>query len=214
MDAEVQIKELQGSKIWQIDNVLEEPDKLARFLFSRQTAPIAGSPWEDNEKLYFKGRYFDFNDAACPVVWLAQRLCQQTIDFGAGFKTNVEAWLKDIDNDYSNNYWFPHIDNGYNCIIYLNKNSDTNNGTNLYDPSIKEEKWFKSMMEDPEGSKPWIPKGKLKLLEYIEPQYNRLILFDGNKFPHGTAVNNEQYFFQSLEGNSPRSYRSNITGCH
>ena len=210
MDAEVQIKELDGSKIYLIDNLLDQPNKVARFLFSRQTAALQGTPWEDNHKTFFKGRYFDFSDTACPVVWLAQRLCKQTIDFRGGFKTNVEAWVDVGENDYSNNYWFPHIDNGYTCIIYLNDNDDKSNGTNLYDPSLKEEEWFKSLMQKvPRGFNPWVSKKKVKLLEHIPPKYNRMVLFDGNKFPHGTAVNNKQYFLD-LTAN-PRSFRSNVS---
>ena len=207
MDAEVQLLELQGSKIWLIDNVLEKPNNLARFLFSRRTAQITGEPWSQNGKTYFKGRHFDFHDKAAPVVWLAQNLCGQTIDFVGGFKTNVEAW-KD-NNDYKTNYWFPHIDNGYNCIIYLNDNDDTGNGTNLYDPSVKDEEWFQKLMaEVPEGTSPWQPKEKFKLIKHIESKFNRMVLFDGNKFPHGTAVNNKQYFMDL--DTAPRSMRSNV----
>ena len=120
MDAEVHNHELLGSKFWIIDDLLEDPDRLARYLFSRQTASLQGAPWQENNITFFKGRFFDFSDTACPVVWLAQNLCKQTIDFQGGFKTNVEGWLDDDgDNDFKNNYWFPHLDNGYTCIIYL-----------------------------------------------------------------------------------------------
>ena len=211
MVAEVHNHELLGSNYWIIDDLFKEPNKLARYLFARQTASLQGAPWQDNNKTFFKGRHFDFADKACPVVWLAQNLCKQTIDFRGGFKTNVEGWLDDEDdNDYKNNYWFPHIDNGYTCIIYLNDNDDVDNGTNLYDPSLKDEEWFKNLMKKvPRGTDPWIPKDKIKLLKHIPPQYNRMLLFDGNYFPHGSAVNNKQYF-SDLKG-SPRDFRSNVS---
>ena len=210
MDAQVQIKELDGSKIYIVDDILDKPNRVARFLFSRQTAALQGAPWEDNSKIFFKGRYVDFADTACPVIWLAQKLCKQTIDFRGGFKTNVEAWVDVGENDYENNYWFPHLDNGYTCLVYLNDNDDELNGTNLYDPSLKEEEWFKSCMEKvPRGFNPWVSKKKVKLLEHIPSKYNRMVLFDGNKFPHGTAVNNKQYFLD-LNVN-PRLFRSNVS---
>ena len=53
MNAEVQLLELQGSKIWLIDNVLKKPHNLARFLFSRRTAQVTGEPWSQNGKTYF-----------------------------------------------------------------------------------------------------------------------------------------------------------------
>ena len=36
-----------------------------------------------------------------------------------------------------------------------------------------------------------------------------MLLFDGNYFPHGSAVNNKQYF-SDLKG-SPRDFRSNVS---
>ena len=54
MDAEVHTHELHGSKYWIIDDLLEEPNKLARYLFARQTASLQGAPWQDNNKTFFK----------------------------------------------------------------------------------------------------------------------------------------------------------------
>ena len=41
-------------------------------------------------------------------------------------------------NELDDCYWYPHIDSGWNGIVYLNKNDSGKNGTNIY--SIKRNK--------------------------------------------------------------------------
>ena len=118
LDTEVKITKLKGSKIYTIDNVFAEPKKLERFLFSRHTALVENKePFQANGDQFLKGRYHDFRDKAAPLVWLASKLCEQKPSFFGSFKTNQECWLKSDFNDWENNYWFPHLDNGYNCIV-------------------------------------------------------------------------------------------------
>ena len=96
-------------------------------------------------------------------------------------------------------------------IIYFNKD-DYTNGTNLYDPSVKEEEWFKTLMEKvPTGTQPWISKNKFKLLKTLRPKYNRMVLFDGAYFPHSPAIVNDKYFVDSLDDVLNRTqFRSNL----
>ena len=51
-------------------------------------------------------------------------------------------------------------------------------------------------------------QGFEEVIVRVEFVYNRLVLFDGNFFPHGSAVNNKQYFMEL--DSSPRNFRSNI----
>ena len=53
MDAEVHNHELLGSKFWIIDDLLEDPDRLARYLFSRQTASLSHTKvvWQKQHKI-------------------------------------------------------------------------------------------------------------------------------------------------------------------
>ena len=204
IDTSVTITKLKGSKIYTIDNVFAKPKQLERFLFSRQTAPVESeAPFELNG--------LDFVDKAAPMVWLASNLCKQQPSFYGSFKTNCDLWITGDYNNWKDNYWFPHVDHGYNCIIYFNEN-DYTNGTNLYDPSLKDEEWFKTMMQEvPVGTQPWIPKRKVKLLKTLRPKYNRMVLFDGAKFPHSPAIVNDKYFVDSLDDLSDRKqFRSNL----
>ena len=210
LDTEVKITNFKGSKIYTIDNVFAEPKKLERFLFSRQTALVEDiEPFQANGDQFLKGRYHDFKDKAAPLVWLASNLCEQKPSFFGSFKTNQEVWLKSDYNDWENNYWFPHIDNGYNCIVYFN--DDTDNGTNLYDPSLKGQEWFSSLMKKvPTGQQPWLIKSKIKLVKHLKPKYNRMVLFDGAYFPHSSAINNDRYIVDSFEGITREQMRSNL----
>ncbi len=65
------------------------------------------------------------------------------------------------------------------------------------------------MMEEvPIGKNPWIPKKDVELVHTLEPHYNRMVLFDGNKFPHGSSVTNRTFFFD--KGELPRNFRRNL----
>ena len=211
-DTHCKIETFMGSKIYTIDNVYKQPKTLARWLFSRKTAPVTNKdPFSLNGDHYDKRRMIYWADQASQLVWLASKLSQQTPnDYGA-LKTNVETWLRSEKNDYKNFYWWPHIDNGYNCIIFLNDNDDKLNGTNLYDPALKEEEWFKKSMDQPaHGSQPWVNKKKVKLVKYLEPKFNRMVLFDGAHFPHSPAVNDETYFCDSFTTEQWRGRRCNL----
>ena len=210
LDTEVKITNFKGSKIYTIDNVFAEPKKLERFLFSRRTALVESKePFQDNGEEFLKGRYHDFKDKAAPLVWLASNLCEQVPSFFGSFKTNHECWLEGDYNNWKDNYWFPHIDNGYNCIVYFNH--DTINGTNLYDPSLKDEDWFKKLMTKvPTGQQPWIHKSKIKLVKHLKPKYNRMVLFDGAYFPHSSAVNDDRYIVNSFANVTRENMRSNL----
>lgn len=208
-EAEIQISELLGSKIYTIDNVFKYPKKLDRFLFNRQNFLVQGDPWSANGQQFLKYRYTDWIDKSCPVVAVAQKLCQQKVGNHGGFSTNVEAFVFGEFNDFQNNYWFPHLDNGYTLIVYFNEEQE--NGTNLYHPKLKEEAWFQRLMKNvPLGKDPWIPKKDVELVHTLKPAYNRAVLFDGAMFPHGSAIVNEQYYFDTHPSVRPQDMRKNL----
>lgn len=204
LDSKVQVKEILGSKIYQIDNVFETPKKLERFLFNRESFPIQGEPWTRNQYFYQKERYTDFKDESAPLAVVAEHLCGHQLGNYGAFSTNVESWQTNAYNSYETHYWFPHLDNGYTCIVYFNY--EITNGTNLYHPDLREKDWFKKLMKPdiPKGKTPWIPKEDVELVTELTPAYNRMVLFDGSYFPHGSAVNNEMYFSDQPKNLRPR----------
>ncbi len=53
----------------------------------------------------------------------------------------------------------------------------------------------------PEHSAPWRQKEKYKKIKTLIPKYNRLVLFDGYKFPHGMNITNDRYFSNEYRNN-------------
>jgi hypothetical protein len=100
--------------------------------------------------------------------------------------TNQSKFFKNDFNNFKDNYWYPHCDIGYNGLVYLNK-CDNTCGTNLYRNIHREE-------ATAEHIDPWRPKRNWELLTTLKPTYNRCILFDGVKFPHGMHIPNDRYF--------------------
>ena len=197
MDTEVQVEEVLGSKIYTIENVYKYPEKVARFLFNRETSwHKVGEPWSLNAKKFEDRRLKIFDNQAVPVFWLVSNLSSQALH-SDHIMTNVTRILEDPYNDYENNHWWAHLDSGYNGIIYFNKDDKTN-GTNLYHPDVIKEEWFQNNMKAVEHAAPWIPKDKLKVVKYIEPTYNKLVLFDGAYFPHGAHFGDKKYFTKDI----------------
>ena len=206
LKSEVQVMELDGSKIYQIDDVFADPKRLERWLFNRLSFAVEGNPWYNNLTYFVKRRMTAFVDESAPLVTVAQHLCKQKLGNLGGFSTNVESWVDCKYNTYDTHYFWPHLDWGYTCIVYFHDS----NGTNLYHPDLKKEEWFKTLMEKPpEGKQPWIPKEKVTKLHTLEAKYNRMVLFDGKKFPHGCAVDNKDFFSETIHV-APDKSRNNL----
>ena len=217
MDTEVQVEEVLGSKIYTIENVYKFPEKVARYLFNRETAwHKVGEPWSLNAKKFEDRRLNVFDNQAVPLFWLCSQLSSQSLH-SDHITTNVMRILDDPFNDTENNYWWAHIDPGYNGIVYFNQD-DKVNGTNSYHPKVKDEEWFIEMMNTPvarkkkllEHQNPWMDKSKLEVVKYIEPTYNKLVLFDGALFPHGAHFGDKRYFTDNIHKKAHWSnYRCN-----
>ena len=210
MDTEVQVEEVLGSKIYTIENVYKFPEKVARYLFNRETAwHKVGEPWSKNAKKFEDRRLAIFDNQAAPLFWLVSKLSSQALHSDR-IMTNVQRLLEDEYNeDFLNHHWWAHKDDGYNGIVYFNKDDKTN-GTNLYHPDVAEEEWFQKNMQAFEHAAPWIPRNKMKVVKYIEPTYNKLVLFDGAFFPHGAHFGDKRYFTKDIHKKAHWSnYRCN-----
>ena len=83
---------------------------------------------------------------------------------------------------------------GFGYLENFNKGDNTS-GTNLY--SLVKEK----NDEFPEHYRPWRPKEDFKILKTLEPEYNRLVFFDGLKFLHGANFPDDRYFGEEYRTN-------------
>ena len=181
-----------GSIIYTIDNFYKNPLEVHDYLFS-DPAPL----WKINERptrngLYFEDRRLSKEDERLiPVVnYLSDLVLQSPRNYKV--VTNQTKFVKDKFNDIKNCHWWPHLDTGYNGIVYFN--DDTLNGTNLY----KEKKKKKYVNEHYE---PWREKNDFDVIKYIQPKYNRLVLFEGDKFLHGMDISDYRYFLDEYRKN-------------
>ena len=195
LNSDLDIKEeiLLGSKIFTIDNFYKNPDEVYDFLFNREV-PL----WKIEEKPSFNTIHFidkrliEYDERLLPVIGFLSYLCNQDAE-SHNIVTNMQRFFKHDFNDYKNCHWWPHQDSGYNGIVYFNKDDNTS-GTNLY--SVK--KQYNMTLEHVE---PWRPKENFKILKTLEPEYNRLVFFDGLKFLHGANFPDNRYFDEEYRTN-------------
>ena len=195
LNSDLDIKEeiLLGSKIFTIDNFYKNPDEVYDFLFNREV-PL----WKIEEKPSFNTIHFidkrliEYDERLLPVIGFLSYLCNQDAE-SHDIVTNMQRFFKHDFNDYKNCHWWPHQDSGYNGIVYFNKDDNTS-GTNLY--SVK--KQYNMPLEHVE---PWRPKENFKILKTLEPEYNRLVFFDGLKFLHGANFPDNRYFDEEYRTN-------------
>lgn len=189
----VHVEILEDSKIFIIDDFYMTPDKVVEFL--SQKAPYVHKSDDEGSYngIYFNDlRHSENVSELRPVYRYLSSLCdRRPIGATTKLQTNVtrfNSYYTDW-NDHENNYWWPHKDLGYTAIVYLNKD-DTENGTNLYHNLCPD----KEPPPVPEHVEPWRPKERFKLLKSLKPRYNRLVLFDGNKFLHGMNICTFDYY--------------------
>ena len=192
-DLEIKEEILLESKIFIIDNFYKNPDEVYDFLFNREV-PL----WKIEEKPSFNTIHFidkrliEYDERLLPVIGFLSYLCNQDAE-SHDIVTNMQRFFKHDFNDYKNCHWWPHQDSGYNGIVYFNKDDNTS-GTNLY--SVK--KQYNMTLEHVE---PWRPKENFKILKTLEPEYNRLVFFDGLKFLHGANFPDNRYFDEEYRTN-------------
>ena len=193
----IQMEIFENSKIYTIDNFYENPNSIVEYLLK-----IKPDFWKQDQKpsynsIYFEDRRHDIEHQEIIKVYdFLSFICNQKPKNSNKIYTNATIFKKCDFNNYYNNYWWPHLDMGYNGIVYLNAN-DQISGTNLYENLNPEEE----PPDHPEHFLPWRSKNNWKLVKTLIPRYNRLVLFDGAKFWHGMNICNDDYFNESYRFN-------------
>ena len=190
----LQIKQetLQESVIYYIDNFYLHPEKVEEYIFDKDTPlhKIEQKPSYNN--IHFEDRRLIKEDERLhSVVDFLSQICNQKPETHC-IVTNMQRFFTNDFNDYKNYVWWPHQDNGYNGIVYFSDEC----GTNLYSTDTTDE-----LPNVPEHYKPWRLREKYKILKTIEPKYNRLVLFDGFKFPHGVDICSDRYYGEEYRKN-------------
>jgi hypothetical protein len=187
-NSQIIIEEFENSKIFIIDDFYRTPDLVWNKISSNQA-----ELWKSWQRPSYNGKFFadmrhDFEDESFRLVTeFLENVCGQISCAPFSIMTNCLKLFEHPFNDYNNCYWMPHKDLGYNALIYFNQMPE-HPGTNLYydnglPPAIENEHF-----------KPWIEKTVWKKSITLMAKYNRLVLFDGNKFWHGAAFEDERFF--------------------
>ena len=190
----LQVKQetLQESVIYYIDNFYLHPKEVEEYLFDKDTPlhKIEQKPSYNN--IHFEDRRLIKEDERLrSVVDFISQICNQKPETYC-IVTNMQRFSDNDFNDYKNYVWWPHQDNGYNGIVYFSDEC----GTNLYSTDTTDE-----LPNAPEHYKPWRLRENYKILKTLKPKYNRLVLFDGFKFPHGVDICSHRYYGEEYRKN-------------
>ena len=185
--------EIQGSPIFVFEDFYKYPQEL---LYSLKDVPlIKWKEWEHpslNGKFFLDQSYEAYHPGMIEVYRYLSSFCKCTPERSPDFFTGNHQQFFDKDfNNFENNYWWPHKDTGFTGILDLNEKSTA---TNLYCEDHNDPDPFTGKVT--EHMEPWRSKSKWKLLHRLEAKFNRLTLFDANKFFHGMAVDDYSFFEQ------------------
>ena len=185
-----------GSIIYTIDNFYKNPQKIENYLFGEpDKIPLHKMDEKPSfNNVYFEDRRHDSVDNLDlkKVYDFLSGLCGQGYET-PDIVTNCSRFKKHEFNDYKNCYWWPHIDDGYNGLVYFNHDSE--HGTCFYDELIEKPE------DVNEHEKPWGEKKDFIIIKTLEPKYNRFVFFDGYKFPHGMNICTDRYFGEEYRKN-------------
>lgn len=178
----------EDTTIWYIDNFYQNPDEILDYF-------LANTPtyFKSNEAPGYNGEFFQdmrhllYDDVRHAYEYLAN-ICGDLAK-NSEVLTNCFRFLDCEFNDYQNNYWWPHLDEGHTGIVFFNRDEDS--GTNIYrclEPSEDDMRY-----DTPEHVAPWRPKDKYELLKSMKPRYNRCILFNAKRYLHGQNIIDDRY---------------------
>lgn len=141
-----------------------------------------------NKKLFLDKRHSGYVEDLNNVIEFFENLVnQKCYHKKENLLTNYQLWIDKKFNNYKDNYWWPHYDEGFTLLIYLNKNNEKN-GLNIYDDTPYSKEQFKYH----EHVKPWHEKSNFKLLKNIETPFNTAVFFNAKNLLHGCAINNNK----------------------
>ncbi len=167
-----------------IDDFYRSPYKVRELLLTLDPSPHKHDATPSYNGRYFKDmRHTLYSQHVIPIYkFLSQWSRQPPLGQNGErrISTNVFRMKRSSFHTPDTHYWWPHFDQGYTAILYLNEEDDT--GTNLYLTNKKEEE---AKFATEEHYEPWRPKGEYELIHTFEPKFNRLIMFNARKHCHG-----------------------------
>lgn len=195
----MKIIDFQGYKIYYMDNFYKYPDLVLEYLNGIE--PPVWKEWETPSRnmIDFEDRRHQLNDDGMFHIYdQLSKLCKQKPNNNdyTSIVTNYTRFKKCSNNNYLDNYWWPHHDSGYNAIIYLNNYEEEYEGTHLY--QLMDDK-IDTNRRIPEHGDPWTPKKSWDIIIKIKAKYNRFVMFEGSKYLHGMSIFDDRWFAENLE---------------
>jgi hypothetical protein len=194
---DLNLKEI-GNEVFLMDDFYKNPREVLDFI--ENTEPIIWKHWEcpSYNMIHFEDLRHEIPALDLkPAYYSLSSFCgQQPCAHAYGkvkeplsLSTNITRFKNDNKiaeefNDYRKKYWWPHRDDGWNGLVYFSEGA----GTNLYNPS------FSGRRDFPEHYKPWIDKEELEVVYSLESKVNRLVFFNGKKYPHGMDIIDDTFF--------------------
>lgn len=199
---QIKRRDVAGTRGYQIDNFYSHPEFIFNQILSAEDFGLLGSENGAPPRESLNGVKFIDSRHRKVVPELRSKIDVLELHVGnikyttnsketsPVLLTNHMQWLDDEYNDFENNYWWPHYDNDWTCIIYLNY--EKVNGTNIYKAvgDYREKVQSKQV----EQANPWHSKEHFELIDYLEPSFNRAYLFQAGSLLHGAAINDKTYF--------------------
>jgi hypothetical protein len=191
----IDIETIDGSNIYIIDNFFKNPDDILEYLLTTPTPVLKAYEYPSfNTVHFFEGRHVIDDPQIGVIQQELMNICGGKLYRPNKIFSNVAHFKDPVFNDYKNSYWWPHRDPGYNCLIYMNKMPT--DGTNLYEELSPDDQLYMYQNKINEHQAPWRPKHCYNILKTIPAKYNRLAMFDGKKFLHNMAINDDTFFHQ------------------
>ena len=192
-------------KYFIIDNFYEDPDEVNRYIDEYATyelfkggvtGSLNGIKFSDKRHSKLIPSLKEVSDVIMKVCGARTLRSDPTQLLTNTFQMHDKEW-----NNWKDNYWWPHLDHGWTCLIYLNK--DGCEGTNLY-----HKKGFPKQMglvkgldnvirkgaeANAEHVQPWIPKSEWYCAHNMESKYNRAVIFPSRIY-HGQNIASDRWF--------------------
>jgi hypothetical protein len=195
--SDVQEIELDGSKLYIKDNFYKYPNLVLNFIELHQSEVWKEGETPSYNMIHFQERRHHIE--VSQILEVSRKLSKLTKQKPVVPYTLATNYIRFIDRDFNNfkdNYWWPHLDCGYTAIIYFDNFQEEIPGTNLY----KKIKPY-NFSEFPEHYRPWIDKDKFQIIHSFKSKFNRLVLFDGKKFLHNMAIEDDKFFYDTFRKN-------------
>ena len=181
---------IKNERILIFKNFYKNPQKILNIINKTKIYTHKPDCHSYNNKLFLDQRHEGYEEGINEIVNFFELLANQKCNHKKrNLLTNYQLWKDKKFNNYKDNYWWPHYDEGFTLLIYLNKNN-SKNGLNIYEDTP----YTKEQLKNHEHVKPWHNKNNFKLLKSIQTPFNTAIFFNAKKLLHGCAVNNEKNF--------------------